>query len=112
MWYWMSGSIGSLLFGVRIVNDKDGSRISLKTSIKRALFVIPTVLTLMIGFFSAFLDNKKQTLYDKLSDTAIITKKSMVKTDKYDVRFDPIDLYVMPLVRKLFAKIKGCSIVK
>ena len=106
-WYYLGGSLSCMLLGLRITNE-NGGNLSWKQVIIRLLALIPTLLTFMLGLFYGFFDKKRQTLYDKIARTIMVTKSSLQKTGKYHPRYDPIDKYLMPLIDKyLLPKVKN-----
>ena len=95
-WYYLGGSIGQILFGLRIVNDKDGSPMLKKQIAKRFFSSILNVLTMMIGFLYSLFDKKRQSIHDKIAGTVIVTKKSLQTQDLYIVRYDFFDKIIYP----------------
>lgn len=117
-WYYLGGSIGNILFGLRVMKEqksdsKDDSNssiivknLSLADCFKRLLAMSLTGLTLFIGFFSSFFDSKRQALHDKLASTIIVTKKSLQANDLYCPRLDLLEEYVKPFFKRIFVLLK------
>ncbi len=105
-WYYLGGSIGQILFGLRIANDKDGSSMSFAQIIKRFFCSIINVLTFMIGFLYSLFDKKKQSIHDKIVGTIIVTKKSLKKQGLYKVRYDFFDDMIYPGLKIFFLFVK------
>lgn len=105
-WHYLGGSIGQILFGLRIVNDKDGLPMSSNQIIKRFFAGIITVATLMIGFLWSLFDKKRQSIHDKIAGTVVVTKKSLKRTGLYRARYDIFDEIIGPALKSSFIFLK------
>jgi uncharacterized RDD family membrane protein YckC len=101
-WYYLGGSIGQILFGLRIINDKNGLPMTNKQMIKRFVFSIINVLTIMIGFLYSLFDKKRQSIHDKISGTVIVTKKSLKEQNLYKIRYDLFEIIIYPILKRFF----------
>ncbi len=106
-WHYLGGSLGQVLFGVRIVDDKTGDPMTMKQMIVRFGSCILTVATFMTGFLWSFIDKKRQSLHDKIAKTVLITKSSLVKTGKYKVKIDLADKFINPILKKAILYLKN-----
>jgi len=106
-WYYFSASIGQILFGLRIANDVDGSRLTFAQVIKRFFAGFATVATLMIGFLYSIFDKKRQSLHDKIAKTIVVTKKSLKQQNLYNPRYDIFDEVVFPFMKSAFEFLKA-----
>jgi uncharacterized RDD family membrane protein YckC len=122
-WYYFGGTIGNLVFGIRILSEKKVEngifveKLSLKTCFIRLFALILTFFTFFIGFFSAFFNSKKMTLYDKLSGTIAIKNRSLknfapscceqiCEFDQKDyrkdfIRIDILEIFFEPIMKKI-----------
>jgi uncharacterized RDD family membrane protein YckC len=115
-WYYLGGTIGNLIFGFRIVSENQETgkleKLSLKTCFLRLFFLLITILTLFIGFFSLFFNSKKQSLHDKFSNTIAIKSRGFlnfygndgfIKEDEKNLmRFDVLTIfdYIKKFIKK------------
>lgn len=106
-WYYLSGSFGQILLGLRIVNDINGRTLSCKKVIQRFFASITTIGTLMIGFLWSFIDKKRQSFHDKIVHTIIVTKRSLKKQEMYDPKYDIFDNCIYPSLKKCFSTLKN-----
>lgn len=106
-WHYLGGSLGQILFGLRIVDDKSGSTMTKKQIIKRFLSSIINVITMMIGFLYSLFDKKRQSIHDKIAKTVIVTKKSLKEQNLYKVRYDFFDQLIFPGLKIFFKFLKG-----
>lgn len=77
MWYYLSATPGKLLMGMKLVNAKSGRPTSLHQNILRYLGYFVSTLPLMLGFFWAAWDKRKQTWHDKMAGTVVVYKRSL-----------------------------------
>jgi uncharacterized RDD family membrane protein YckC len=91
-WYYLGGSIGQILLGLRIVQEKGCLVLTKTIVIKRFFACITMVATLMFGFLWSFVDKKRQSLHDKISRTVVVTKRSLRKQGVYNPRYDIFDI--------------------
>lgn len=62
---------GERLFGIRLV-DRTGRAPSLGRSVVRSLLSVVSFFLLLLGFFMAFFDRRRQALHDKLTATFVV----------------------------------------
>ena len=105
-WYYLGGSIGQVLIGLRIVKDENGMPMDNKLIIKRFFSGIPTVMTLMIGFLWSFFDKKRQSLHDKIVKTVVVTKRSLKEKGIYSPKIDIFDDWIFLHMKKLYRVLK------
>ena len=67
----LSGTIGKLILGMRIVRT-DGTRVSLGRAALRYVAQILSVLTIFIGYVMVAFRQDKRSLHDLIADTAVI----------------------------------------
>lgn len=72
-----STTLGKKVFGLRVVNTKDGTRISFLKSAGRCLSYFLSCFLLYAGFWTAGLDSKKQGWHDKIASTLVIRDKKI-----------------------------------
>ena len=81
-WMYKSATPGKMIFGLKVLDEKTGNKLTLGQSIGRYLAYIPSVIFLMLGIFWVGWDKKKQGWHDKLASTVVVKNKN----DK--VKFD------------------------
>jgi uncharacterized RDD family membrane protein YckC len=105
-WYYLGGSLGQILFGLRIVSDKNGAPMTKKQMIKRFFSSIINAITIMIGFLFSLFDKKRQSIHDKIAGTVIVTKKSLKEQNIYKARYDFFDEIIYPGLKTLLIFMK------
>jgi len=72
-----STTLGKKSFGLKVVNKKDGTKISFWKSAGRCLSYFLSCFLLYAGFWTAGLDSKKQGWHDKIASTFVIRDKKI-----------------------------------
>jgi|GEM_PF-389060 len=70
-----STTLGKKVFGLRVVNKKGGNTISFWKSLGRCLSYFLSSVLFYAGFWTAGLDEKKQSWHDKIASTLVIRDK-------------------------------------
>lgn len=77
MWIRFSATPGKLLLGLRVVNAQTFEKITLSQASKRFFSFILSIVPLFLGFIWANFDKRCQTWHDKISNTVVVTSKSL-----------------------------------
>ncbi|MBV0899606.1 MAG: RDD family protein [Wolbachia endosymbiont of Fragariocoptes setiger] len=77
MWAKFGGTPGRLLFGLRIVDSKTFTKITIKQAAKRFFALMLSTLPLFLGFIWAYFNKRCQTWHDKIAHTVVVTNKSL-----------------------------------
>jgi uncharacterized RDD family membrane protein YckC len=73
MTYKTGTTLGKRPLRIRVVNEEDGSPVSLKQSFIRCLAYALSYLPFGMGFFLVIFDPKKQALHDRVAKTVSVT---------------------------------------
>ncbi len=72
LWSAMGATPGKLLMGCRVVSATDGSPITPRRALVRALCYLVSGLPLYLGFFWIGWDRRKQGFHDKIAGTVVV----------------------------------------
>lgn len=75
----LQASFGKIIVGIKVV-DRRGRRLTFWQATERIFSKLVTNVTFYFGFFIAAFDKKKRTLHDRISHSAVVSKR---------VEFDP-----------------------
>ena len=75
----LQASLGKIIVGIKVV-DRRGRRLTFWQATERIFSKLVTNVTFYFGFFIAAFDKKKRTLHDRISHSAVVSKR---------VEFDP-----------------------
>ncbi len=75
----LQASVGKIIVGIKVV-DRRGRRLTFWQATERIFSKLVTNVTFYFGFFIAAFDKKKRTLHDRISHSAVVSKR---------VEFDP-----------------------
>ena len=71
-WAKFAGTPGKRLLRLKVLNEKDGERITVGQGVIRYIGYIPACLCLFIGVIWVAFDDKKQGWHDKLAKTVVV----------------------------------------
>ncbi|MEH0831440.1 RDD family protein, partial [Anaplasma bovis] len=71
MWVRFGGTVGCLLFRLRVVDEDTLKHLSVAQALKRGMFSVLSILPLGLGFIWASFSTKKQTFHDILAHTVV-----------------------------------------
>lgn len=77
MWHRFGGTVGKLLFGLRVLDEKTLQKPSISQCMKRFFMFPLSVLCLFIGVIWSVFDKKSRTWHDIVSGTVVVVKKSL-----------------------------------
>ena len=97
----MQASLGKIIMGLKVV-DRRGRRLTFWQATERILSKIVTNITFYFGFFIAAFDNKKQTLHDRISHSAVVLKNTEFDPDDF-VEAEDNSLTLVTIVSILLA---------
>lgn len=79
----LQASLGKIIVGIKVV-DRRGRRLSFWQATERIFSKVVTNVTFYFGFFIAAFDKKKRTLHDRISHSAVISKRATFDPDAYE----------------------------
>jgi uncharacterized RDD family membrane protein YckC len=74
LWAWRGSTPGMRLFGLRIVNEKDSTRIDRRTALGRFGALLLAIAPALLGLLVAFGDQRRQALHDRLAGTVVVAE--------------------------------------
>jgi len=72
LWSTLGATPGKLLLGCRVVSAADGSTITSRRALMRALCYLVSALPLYLGFLWIGWDRRKQGFHDKITGTVVV----------------------------------------
>ncbi len=79
----LQASLGKIIMGIKVV-DRRGRRLSFWQATERIFSKLVTNVTFYFGFFIAAFDKKKRTLHDRISHSAVVSKRVEFDPDDYE----------------------------
>ena len=73
-------TVGQKAVGIKVI-DKYGNKVDFGQATGRFFGNILNILTLFLGFFMFFFNDKKQCLHDYVSDCLVVKEKAIKETD-------------------------------
>ncbi len=98
----MQASLGKIIVGIKVV-DKRGRRLSFWQATERIFSKLVTNATFYFGFFIAAFDKKKRALHDRISHSAVISRKIDFDPDLMDEPEEEASLTFITVVSVLLA---------
>lgn len=79
----LQASLGKIIVGIKVV-DRRGRRLTFWQATERIFSKLVTNVTFYFGFFIAAFDKKKRTLHDRISHSAVISKRAEFDPEAYE----------------------------
>ena len=79
----LQASLGKIIVGIKVV-DRRGRRLTFWQATERIFSKLVTNVTFYFGFFIAAFDKKKRTLHDRISHSAVVSKRAEFDPDTLD----------------------------
>lgn len=98
----LQASLGKIIVGIKVV-DRRGRRLTFWQATERIFSKIITNVTFYFGFFIAAFDKKKRTLHDRISHSAVVSKKAEFDPDALDEEAEEESLTFITLSSVLLA---------
>lgn len=98
----LQASIGKMIVGIKVV-DRKGRRLSFWHATERIFSKLVTNITFYFGFFIAAFDKKKRTLHDRISRSAVISKRTEFNPDAYEEEEEEASFTAISIVSMLLA---------
>ena len=76
----LQASLGKIIVGIKVV-DRRGRRLTFWQATERIFSKLVTNVTFYFGFFIAAFDKKKRTLHDRISHSAVVSKRAEFDPD-------------------------------
>jgi len=91
IWFWLrfQATPGKMATNLRLVDAKNGKKISTKQSIGRYFAQIISIIPFGLGYFWIVIDKKNQSWHDKLAGTVVIRSRHFDKVVFEKLRDNP-----------------------